>query len=67
MIEFLEHATYTGWNDVALYSEFYLGLAKRIKDQLLNLDRPQTLEQLKVDALKCDNRYWEHLKKSRAT
>ena len=59
MIEFLEHAAYTGWNDVALYGEFYWGLAERIKDQLLNLDHPQTPEQLKVNALKCDNCYWE--------
>ena len=49
----------TGRNDVALYGEFYCGLAERIKDQLLNLERPRMLEQLKVDALKCDNRYWE--------
>ena len=40
MIEFSEHATYTGWNNVALYGEFYRGLAERIKDQLLNLDCP---------------------------
>src|SRR5882724_8631222 len=38
MIEFSEHATHTGWNDVALYGEFYRGLAERIKDQLLSLD-----------------------------
>ena len=59
MIEFSEHATYTSWNDVVLYSELYQGLAERIKDQLLNLDHPRTLTQLKVDALKCDNHYWE--------
>ncbi len=59
MIEFSEHAAYTGWNDTALYGEFYWGLAKRLKDQLLNMDRPRTLDQLKIDALKCDNRYWE--------
>ena len=40
MIEFSEHAAYTGWNNVALYGEFYQGLAERIKDQLLNLNRP---------------------------
>jgi len=38
MIKFSEHATHTGWNDVALYGEFYWGLAERIKDQLLSLD-----------------------------
>ena len=59
MIEFLEHAAYTSWNDIVLYGEFYQGLAKRIKDQLRNLDRPRTLEQLDVNALKCNNCYWE--------
>ena len=59
MIEFSEHATNTGWNDAALYGEFYWGLSERIKDQLLSLDCPQTFQQLKADALKCDTRYWE--------
>ena len=55
MIEFTEHATFTGWNDVALYGEFYQGLAEQIKDQLLNFDHPLTLEKLKIDTLKCNN------------
>jgi len=38
MIEFSEHAAYTGWNDITLYGEFYQGLAKRLKDQLLTMD-----------------------------
>ena len=59
LIEFAEHTPFTGWNNVTLYGEFYRGLAERIKDQLLNFDRPPTLEKLKIDALKCNNRYWE--------
>jgi len=59
MIEFSEHATHTGWNDAALYGEFYRGLAECIKDQLLSLDCPQMFQQLKVDALRCNTRYWE--------
>src|SRR5882724_8862238 len=59
MIEFSEHVTHTGWNDVALYGEFYRVLAEHIKDQLLWLDCPQMFQQLKVDALRCDTRYWE--------
>ena len=51
IIKFSEHTAYTRWNNVALYGEFYRGLAKKIKDQLLNLKQPQTLEQLKVNAL----------------
>ena len=38
MTEFSEHAIHTGWNDAALYGEFYQGLAECIKDQLLSLD-----------------------------
>ena len=59
MIEFSEHAAYTSWNNVTLYGKFYWGLAERLKDQLLTMDQPHTLDQLKIDALKCDNRYWE--------
>ena len=40
MIEFSKHAAYTGWNNAALYGEFYWGLAERLKDQLLNMDHP---------------------------
>src|SRR5882724_1723473 len=57
MIEFSKHATHTGWNDAALYGEFYRGLAESIKD--LSLDCPQMFQQLKVDALRCDTHYWE--------
>src|SRR5882724_7491856 len=59
MTERAEHATHTGWNDVALYGEFYWGLAEHIKDQLLSLDQPQMFQQLKVTDLKCNTRYWE--------
>ena len=38
MIEFSKHATHTGWDDAALYGEFYWGLSECIKDQLLLLD-----------------------------
>ena len=67
MIEFSKHATHTGWNDAALYGEFYRGLAEHIKDQLLSLDRPQMFQQLKADALKCDTRHWECQGKKSAT
>src|SRR5882724_11211640 len=52
-------ATHTGWNDAALYGEFYRGLAEHIKDQLLSLDHPQTFQQLKADPLKCEIHHWE--------
>ena len=59
MIEFSKHATHMGWNDAALYGEFYGGLAEHIKDQLMSLEHPATFQQLKTDALRCDSRYWE--------
>src|SRR5882672_3496797 len=59
MIEFSKHATHMGWNDAALYGEFYRGLAERIKDQLMSLECPATFQQLKTDALRCDSHYWE--------
>jgi len=59
MIEFSEHTTHTGWNDAALYGDFYQGLAECIKYQLLLLDYPQTFQQLKANTLKCDTHYWE--------
>ena len=55
MIEFTKHTAFTGWNNVTLYGEFYRGLAKRIKDQLLNFDHPPMLEKRKINTLKCDN------------
>src|SRR5467141_2941373 len=59
MIEFSEHATHMGWNDVALYGEFYQALAECIKDQLVSLECPATFQQLKTDALRCNSCYWE--------
>jgi len=59
MIEFSKHATHTGWDDAALYGEFYWGLSECIKDQLLSLDFPQMFQQLKANTLKCDTCYWE--------
>src|SRR5882672_1282667 len=59
MIEFSEHATHMGWNDAALYGEFYHGLAEHIKDQLVWLEHPATFQQLKTDTLRCDSHYWE--------
>ena len=45
---------------MALYGEFYQGLAEPIKDQLLSLDCSQMFQQPKANALKCDTCYWEH-------
>jgi len=59
MTSFSEHASYTHWNEAALYDAFYAGLAETLKDQLLTVERPTTLEDLKRQSLWADNRYWE--------
>jgi hypothetical protein len=61
LIEFSEHASYTGWNEEAHRAEFRRGLATRIKEQLVAIprDRIATLDGLKSVALECDNRFWE--------
>src|SRR5882724_12338849 len=59
MINLSKHATHMGWNDVALYGEFYQGLTECIKDQLLLLYCSQMFQQFKANALKCDTRYWD--------
>jgi hypothetical protein len=65
MIDFALHAPYTGWNEAALYGRFRSGLAERIKDMLVNLDEPTTLEGLKTLALNCDTRHWERQSEKR--
>ena len=59
MTSFTEQASYTRWNDAALYDTFYAGLAERLKDQLLNFDHPSTLEDLKRLTLRANHRYWD--------
>jgi len=59
MTSFLEHASYTHWNEAVLYDAFYAGLAERLKDQLLAVERPTTLEDLKCQSLCANNQYWE--------
>jgi len=43
---------------MALYGEFYRGLAERIKDQLVLLNAPQHSNNSKL-TLECDSHYWE--------
>jgi hypothetical protein len=59
MINFAELSSYVEWNDAALYEAFYNSLAERIKDHMLSIERPATLDELKRQALRIDNRYWE--------
>jgi hypothetical protein len=59
MTTFAELSSYVEWNDSALYEAFYNSLAERIKDHMLSIERPATLDELKRQALRIDNRYWE--------
>jgi len=50
---------HTGWNDKALYRQFYKGLPDRLKDELTCIGKAETLIlQHQVQVL--DQRYWEH-------
>ena len=59
MTTFAELSSYIEWNDSALYEAFYNSLAEQIKDHMLSIKRPVTLDELKRQALRIDNRYWE--------
>ena len=59
LVAFNSHATYTGWNDVALAGHFYRGLPDRIKDMMQYIQRPQTFAGMRQSALDFDQRYWE--------
>src|SRR5215469_16459409 len=58
LVNFMEHAMHSGWNDTALMHTFYDGLADHIKEALTNRPRPQNLQQLREYARDCDMRYW---------
>lgn len=49
----------TNWNDDALMAQFRLGLHDDVKDLLLTMEDPHTLQQLITIAVKCDNRLFE--------
>ena len=53
---FRMHCAESEWNDVALTSQFYWGLSEAVKDQLLRLDEPSTLEDLIKLTLRIDDR-----------
>ena len=46
----------SGWNDTALTNQFYWGLSEAVKDQLLRLDEPSSLEDLIRLSLRVDDR-----------
>jgi hypothetical protein len=61
MVQFNRWATLAQWGDRALTRRFYIGLPNRLKDALYNLPggKPNTLANLRIQAMTLDARYWE--------
>ena len=58
-VEFQEYAMITGFDKRALYAKYYKGLAPCIKDGLVYSGRPDTVAELRAQAMNLDLRYWE--------
>jgi Retrotransposon gag protein. len=59
IITFNSYVPYAGWNDSASVSQFYRGLANRLKDMFQYVPRPQTLVDMQDYVMEFDHRYWE--------
>ena len=59
IITFNSYVPYAGWNDSACVSQFYRGLANRLKDMFQYVPRPQTLVDMQDYVMEFDHRYWE--------
>ncbi len=58
-LDFNRDAPRTGWNDNALYRQFYKGLPDRLKDELARIGKPPTLILLQHQIQILDQRHWE--------
>lgn len=58
-VDFNEYSAITGFDERALYANYYRGLAPRIKDGLVFAGKPDTLAELRTSAINLDLRYWE--------
>jgi len=59
VVTFNRLATQVQWDNNALRHSFYRGLPNRIKDQIANVGKPDTLQDLRTLAQNIDHRYWE--------
>jgi hypothetical protein len=59
VVSFNRLAAYTGWGMAALRYQFYEGLPRRIKDNLVHVDYPNTLVGVRNAAQRVDTRYWK--------
>ena len=57
--EFQAIASHLSWNDVALCSQFYEGLAEMIKDEIAK-NPPPTLKEFITAAMQIDNCHIKH-------
>ena len=58
-VDFNEYSALTGFNERALWTRYYRGLAPRLKDALVYAGRPRTLTRLRELSQELDLRYWE--------
>jgi hypothetical protein len=59
LVSFNRLAAYTGWGMAALRYQFYEGLPRRIKDNLVHIDYPNTLVGVRNAAQRVDSRFWK--------
>jgi hypothetical protein len=64
--EFRQLACDINWDEQALMSQFYWGLRDDVKDLLLALPDPQTLNEAINQAVKCDNRLFQRRQDQRS-
>ena len=58
-VTFNQHASRTGWNDLALTRQYYKGLPDRLKDDIARVGKPVKLRALQNLVTTLDQRYWE--------
>src|SRR6266540_5297094 len=58
-LDFNRDAPQTGWNDSALYQQFYKGLPDRFKDELARIGKPPMLILLQHQIQILNQRHWE--------
>ena len=64
--DFRQLACDLNWGEEALMSQFYCGLNNDVKDLLLSLPDPQTLNEAISQAVKCDNRLFQRRQDQRS-
>src|ERR1700723_2978813 len=65
LVDFTRLSTITGWDSRALRHQFYQGLPARVKDEIAQMGKPDTLSQLRLMAQSIDGRYWEQEEETR--